>query len=293
MATTTSKKIPNTYQMRKKAIDVAAARDTFDRSFASDAFLSGYSAGPGKPRPAKLPAAIVSRIDEDGHAKLACFCLAYLLAHENAHERFDNSAYLSCLRDIRDGAKKIAQAADELTDQILRHKIETDKVEKVRAQTLHRLASALNRRFRAEVDEDHFNKLIRPKLIGNPFSDLRMTHGLSGLAALYNEAEAIREEHVRAQKQPHQQGVGTVGMRPGNKPNREQKAFILDLAALYEDVLASQPTAHDTAPGQMSPFLRFVRRVFKGFCAQSVVPVDPHAYRPPSLGTVRDILKSQ
>ena len=95
------------------------------------------------------------------------------------------------------------------------------------------------------MGEDRFDDLTSPKFIGNPLSDLRMTPGLPGIAALHNEVEAIREEYVRAQNQPKQKGVGPVGMRPGNKPNREQKTFIRDLAALYEEVLASQPTAHD------------------------------------------------
>lgn len=284
---------PNAYEMRKKAVDFAAAQLVFDRNFAFDAFSSGYSAGRGKALPKNLTAEIVDRIDRDGHARLAQLCLAFLLAHENAHEGLDKLAYLSCLRTIRDGAKMIAQAADELVEQIQRHKIETNEVEPVRAETLHRLAEALHGRFRAEMGEDQFDDLTSPKFIGNPLSDLRMTPGLPGIAALHNEVEAIREEYVRAQKQPKQKGVGPVGMRPGNKPNREQKAFIRDLAALYEEVLASQPTAHDTASGPSSPFLRFIHRIYRGFHEQSGVPVDPHGYYPPSVGTVRNVLQSR
>ena len=123
---------PNTYEMRKKAVDFAAAQLVFDRNFALDAFSSGYSAGRGKALPKNLTAAIVDRIDGYGHARLAQLCLAYLLARENAHEGLDKLAYLSCLRTIRDGAKMIAQAADELVGQIQRHKIETNEVEPVR-----------------------------------------------------------------------------------------------------------------------------------------------------------------
>ncbi len=167
--------------------------------------------------------------------------MAFLLAHENANEGLDKLAYLSCLRTIRDGAKLIAQAAEELVGQIQRHKVETDEVEPIRSETLHRLAEALHGRFRAEMAKNQFDDLISPKLIGNPLSDLRMTPGLPGIAALHNEVEAIREEYVRAQNQPKQKGVGPVGMRPGNKPNREQKTFIRDLAALYEEVRRSRP----------------------------------------------------
>lgn len=284
---------PNAYEMRKKAVDFAAAQLVFDRNFAVDAFSSGYSAGRGKALPKNLTAAIVDRIDRDGHARLAQLCLAFLLAHENANEGLDKLAYLSCLRTIRDGANMIAQAADELVGQMQRHKIETNEVEPVRAETLHRLAEALHGRFRAEMGEDQFDDLISPKLIGNPLSDLRMTPGLPGIAALHNEVESIREEYVRAQKQPRQKGVGPVGMRPGNKPNREQKAFIRDLATLYEEILASQPTAYDTASGPSSPFLRFIQRVFREFREQSEVPVDPHGYYPPSVGTVRNVLQSR
>ena len=42
---------PNAYEMRKKALGFAAAQLVFDRNFALDAFLSGYSAGRGKALP--------------------------------------------------------------------------------------------------------------------------------------------------------------------------------------------------------------------------------------------------
>ena len=284
---------PNAYEMRKKAVDFAAAQLVFDRNFALDAFSSGYSAGRGKALPKNLTAAIVDQIDENGHAKLVQFCLAYLLAHENADEGLNKLAYLSCLRTIRDGAKMIAEAADELVEQIQRHEIETNEIEPVRAETLRRLAKTLHGRFRAEIGEEQFDDLISPKSIGNPLSDLRTTPGLPGIAALHNEVEAIREEYVRAQEQPKQKGVGPVGMRPGNKPNREQKTFIRDLAGLYEDVLEAQPTAHYTASGPSSPFLRFMHRVFTEFHEQSEVPVDPHSYYSPSVGTVRNVLQSR
>lgn len=296
MASATPKKTTgrtNTYQVRKKTVDVAAAQLIFDRSFALDAFLCGYSAGRGKARPTKLTAAIVSQIDKHGHAKLARICLAYLLGHENAHEGLDNSAYLSCLRDIRDGAKKIAQAADELVNQILRHQIETGELEMVRARTFHRLASALHGRFRAEVDDDRFAELIYPKLIGNRFSDLRTTHGLSSLAALNEEAEEIRKLHVRNQKEVQRLGGANNGLRTGNKVNKERKDFVLDLAALYEQIFRIAPTASTTAPDQISPFLRFVYRVFAEFSQQSIAPVDHRAYLTPSFGTVRGILKDR
>ena len=119
---------PNAYEMRKKAVDFAAAQLVFDRNFALDAFSSGYSAGRGKALPKNLTAAIVDRIDRYGHARLAQFCLAYLLAHENADEGLNKLAYLSCLRTIRDGAKMIAEAADELVEQIQRHEIETNEI---------------------------------------------------------------------------------------------------------------------------------------------------------------------
>ena len=120
---------PNAYEMRKKAVDFAAAQLVFDRNFALDAFSSGYSAGRGKALPKYLTAAIVDRINRYGHARLAQLCLAYLLAHENAHDGLNKLAYLSCLRTIRDGAKMIAEAADELVEQIQRHEIETNEIE--------------------------------------------------------------------------------------------------------------------------------------------------------------------
>lgn len=289
----TSSVRPDAYEIRKNAVDPAAAMQIFDRSFALNAFLLGYSAGQGRSRTDRLPDEIVGRIDSAGHRTLAGFCLAFFLAHENAHERPEDTAYLSCLRAIRDGAQKIARAADELADQIRQHGADTGELELVRTRTLHQLANALHGRFRSNVGDDWYQELIGIRLIDHRFSDLAMTHGLVDCAALYNEAEAIREQHVRNREKVRQPDSKPAGMRTGNKVDRQRRSFVRDLASVYEQTLEIPPTVYSTKPSQPGPFLRFVERVFTEFCDQTAAPVDPQAYLSPSWATVRNYLKAR
>jgi hypothetical protein len=287
------------YESRKNSVDVGASEAKFSLDFATAAFSAGYTAGPGRRSSIQQPLHVQVRIEQNGHSELAHCCLAYLLAHENAHHPEEQKAYLACLRRIREGAKDIALAADELAAQFFRHLRETGEVETMRATAFYRLTDALHGEFTREIDRSPYRQNIMPRPINNQLSDHEVVHGLSGCVALFNEAERLLKEQKAAAPATCAYPAESGGMKAGNKTDIDTKAFILDLAKLFELVIQRKPTAHYSASDAKSPFMRFVDKVFDEIRTQrnSIVgervetSFDQKAYAAPSTSTVRAILR--
>lgn len=289
------------YEKRKKVVDVEASQRVFSIDFAIAAFEAGDTAGPGRKLSAPLKSGMRDRVGPAAHGQLARCCQAYVLAHENGHAPEEQRAYQRCVRRIRDGAKEIAQAADELAAQLSRHAHETGTVEARRADALIRLACSLHGDFRDATSDPLFIEKITPRRIDNRFADNNVIHGLTGCAALFDEAERILKEYVANQPAEDAELQTEVGMRTGNKSDADTEAFVLDLAELFVLVIGRQPTAHDSATGAKSPFVRFVLRVFDEILTRrnevvgerAISGFDRKAYAAPSTSTLKSILKKR
>lgn len=286
------------YENRKKVVDVQASQEIFSLEFAVAALEAGETAGRGRKPSVPSRSNIRDRIGPEPHGTLARCCLAYLLAHENAHDPEERSAYRMCLRRIRDGARETAEAADELAAQVIRHHQETGKLEARRATTLLRLAHALHGDFRNGMDEIFYREKIRPRPIGSPLSDHAVVHGLTGCTGLFNEAERILEELGAPPTTESTDPQVSVGMTPGNKTDADMEAFVIDLRNLFKSVVGRRPTANSNADGSKSPFVRFVDKVFKELREQRMSifgqalesTFDKKAFTVPSTSTLKRIL---
>lgn len=277
------------YEKRLGSIDVRAAMSIFDHSFALDAFEQGLAARRGKNGAPKLDGAALERINHGGHADLARACLSLFLSNEGFDKRPERRAYLHLIRQIRDGAQMIAAAADTLAEQARLHRQETGAPDTVREKALQDLAIALYGKLFSIADRERLRQKIALEPIDNPFAGNRVIHGLTNCAALFHEAEMIRERHRRNTKTLKAHGVSASRASPSNKADHERDAFIWDLASIYERVLCITPAAPSNT-NRTPPFMRFVQRVFREFREQAVNPIEPHSYTPPSLATVRAIL---
>lgn len=277
------------YEKRLGSIDVRAAMSIFDHSFALDAFEQGLAAKRGKNGAPKLDGAALERINHGGHADLARACLSLFLSNEGFDKRPERRAYLYLICQIRDGAQKIAAAADTLAEQARTHWQETGAPDIVREKALQDLALALYGNLLPTAGHKGARQHISLQPIDNPFAGNRVIHGLTNCAALFNEAEMIRERHRRNTKTLKAHGVSASRASPGNKADHERDAFVWDLASIYRQVLCITPAAPSNT-NRTPPFMRFVQRVFREFREQAVSPVEPHSYTPPSLATVRAIL---
>jgi hypothetical protein len=191
--------------------------------------------------------------EAQGHGDLASACMAFMLSIESAHERPDDTAYLNLVRQIRDAAKSITSAADELTDQAARHERETKFYEQMRGRALHRMAQALHERWIPFVCKHEFLLQTVPQPIANPLAGGRWSHGLS-CAALYDEADTILKNHEQITAEIRQSGLST--MTKGKRTDHERDAFIRELATIYQQILGSKPSAREDSDGNPSPFMR-------------------------------------
>ncbi|MBA2933882.1 hypothetical protein HZF05_07185 [Sphingomonas sp. CGMCC 1.13654] len=273
------------YDQRKVTVDGDAAEVVFDRHFALGSFKQAMP--PGTP----LPPETIERIRRGAHLDLARCCLAYLLTVENAPDKPEQTAFLACIRRIRDAAREMAIAADTLADQFVRHEGETGTPELVRENALSRLAFALHGRFHVAGHEAAYISALLPRRINNPFSGNRATHGLTDCVAVYNEATAIIAEYRKCVFRDQPGGARNRGMQSGNRPNRDRQAFIRDLADIYRHVTGRVPKApnNDKKP---APFVRFVTHVFDEIASQDLVLLDRYAIQPPSVDVIRTVLKN-
>lgn len=280
------------YEQRLGSVDIRAAMSIFDRSFALDAFEQGLAAKRGKNGAPKLDGAALERFNHGGHADLARACLSLFLSNEGFDKRPGRRAYLHLIRQIRDGAQMIAAAADTLAEQARSHRQETGAPDAVREKALQDLALALYGNLLPIVDRERLRQKIALEPIDNPFAGNRVIHGLTNCAALFNEAEMIRDRHRRNTTALKVHGVSESRASPSNKADHERDAFIWDLASIYNEVLRLMPAAPSNTD-RKPPFMRFVERVFRELREQTVSPIEPHSYMPPSLATVRAILKGR
>lgn len=279
---------PTAYELRKKVVDLSAAQLTFERKFAQEAFeLGALSRSNGE---IKLTQRVDDLIDREGHTDLARSCLAYLLSTESGHERLEKTGFLVLVRQIRDAAETITLAANELTDQLVRHRRETGYNEELRAWALEVMAKALHSEWRPLVHWREFEHRTAPMPIDSPLADGQWTHGLMSCASLYNKADEILKDREIINQQMRHGGMSV--MASGNRADHERDAFLRDLAEIYERVFERKASAREDKNGEPSPFMRFVHRVFKEIPATHD-HVDPKRYRPPSSATVRAILQSR
>ena len=279
---------PTAYELRKRVVDPATAKMIFDRDFALAAFGVGVPGRQSPDRRVVITQSAADLIEKVGHADLAWSCLAFLLSIESGHERLEETGFLALIRQIRDAAATITLAADELTDQLVRHDRETGYYEQLRGRALYHMALALHGRWARFVPPAEFMLQTIPKRDDNPLSDGRWQHGLS-LAGLYNEADNILKNYERISEEMQRGGMSVVAS--GNRADHERDAFVRDLAEIYERVFERKPSGRDAKNGMPSPFVRFVNCVFKEFPATH--DVDLRRYRPPSSGTVRTILAAR
>ena len=280
------------YEKRLGSVDIRAAMSIFDRSFALDAFGQGLPAKRGKNGTPKLDGATLERINRSGHAHLARACLSLLLSNEGSDKRPERRALLHLIRQIRDGAEQIVAAADTLAEQARAHRQETGAPDIVREGALQDLALALYGNLLPIADRERLLQQITLRPVDNPFSGNRFIHGLTNCAALFNEAETIRKRHRQNTRIIKMNGVSELRASPGNKADYERDAFIRDLAEIYEHVTRLTPAAPNKTD-RKPPFMRYIERVFREFRAQTVSPIEPHSYMPPSIATVRAILNQR
>ncbi|QSR17433.1 hypothetical protein [Novosphingobium sp. KA1] len=277
---------PTAFELRKKIVDPVAAREIFKRDFAMAAFNAGAPGRKGSDVEAEMTVAAAYLVDAQGHGELASACMAFMLSIESAHQRPEDTAYLNLVRQIRDAAKSITLAADELTDQAARHGRETGYYEQMRGRALHHMAQALHERWIPFVSEPDFILQTIPGPIDNAFAGGQWSHGLS-CSALYDEADAILKNHEQITTEIRQSGLSA--MAKGKRADHERDAFIRELAMIYQHILGSKPAAREDGDGHPSPFMRFVARVYGEF--GSVYDIDRNRYVQPSSGTVRSILE--
>ena len=276
-------KAATAYEKRKVMVDIYAAEAEFDRHFALAAFRQAMPSGEALSRDT------LEQIRRGGQSDLAICSMAYLLTVENAPDRPEQTAFLACIRRIRDAAREMASAADTLADQLVRHEGETGMPELLRENALSRLAFALHGRFHVPGHESAYLSALLPKPIGNPFAGDRVTHGLTDCAAVYNEANAIIAEYRESVGAAQAGGARLRGMRTGNRSNRERQAFIRDLADIYRQVIGKAPKAPNDDE-KRAPFVRFVTRVFAAMAEQDLVLLDRNAFQPPSVHVIRTAL---
>ena len=295
------------YELRKGGVDRGAAESLFSQGFATSAFEAALRPSRENSRTSELPQTIRSWIVQQGRTSLATACLTYMLAVEIPQDRLDDGSFVGLVRQIKDGATKIAEAANLLARQAMTHFEETGEDERVRLSALRQLAWALNGAFGSE-DDGNFAGQMLPRRICNRFAGLEMTHGLSNCLRLANSAENfLADYNARAKARPgsrtSQAGdtkSGTLAMAKGRRPNKDRDVFLEDLAIIYERGVLRKAKANSgsfTSGGAPSPFTRFVRRVFQELQVityQIIIDRDQafdSRFETPSVDAIRDALK--
>lgn len=298
------KGFPTNYELRKPIIDLRAAKALFSQTFLTAAFEAGAHRSRSKTQDSSTqqPSNLALRrwINKEGHDAVARACLAYALALEHQIDRPAETKFEDLLRQIAHGATRIAQAADTLAAQLLTHYQESGQVDRLRAEALYRLGHALQGGFDEGVGS--FEPSLVPRLGGHPLGGLDMKHGLANCVMLADRAERVLEDYrawakiVRAAP-PARRGATaskpkTLPMKSGKRPNRDRDAFIEDLAAIYERGSGYQAKANrgSSTNGDVSPFVRFVERVFHELRAQSYLPNDDR-FGAPTVDAIRAALK--
>lgn len=279
-----------TYELRKINVDRQAAKALFSRDFARSAFEAGSPLQRGKGAPAPLSQETQRWVTRQGHEALAIACLAYFFVVESRFPRPDDRSFVGLVRQIQESATKIVKAADELAQQISSHHEESGQIDKVRFGVLEQLAWALNGSFYF-ADHDEFEQQMRPHRNVSQFG-IRMTHGLSNCAKLANAAEHFLSDYAKYAKVVREEGASpALPMKKGRRPDRDRDEFVHDLETVYECLFPGKANANrgtGTRSRAVSPFVRFVGRVFDELQARSYHPRDGR-YKTPSVDALREI----
>ncbi|MAC11327.1 MAG: hypothetical protein CMN74_03685 [Sphingorhabdus sp.] len=283
MQTPTNVSTKTAYE-QKKSITRGEATEIFDKHFAIGAFKIAQRSNQ------TLSSTIKKNIRKFGHKDLAKYCMAYLMAVETKPKKPENAEFLRLIREIRDGSKAIAQAADALTHQMVQHEIKTGQSEPLRFQALYDLADALNRSFHFTLHEDEYDAVITPRRISHAIASYHGTHGLKGCSSLYNKAIHIINENSVKSDTRDKRGSSDKGMKPGAKVNRDLMQFIRDLGDVYRKVSNKTPAAANNEDKPV-PFVRFVHYVFEGILTESDFLGEPRNFGLPSPHVIRTALK--
>ncbi|WP_338501105.1 hypothetical protein V6R86_00375 [Sphingomonas kaistensis] len=259
------------YELRKRSVDPEAAAIIFSQDFATKAFEEGLhnsrrpsEAKANRPR---LPADVVSWIAVEGRQTLAYACLAYLFAFEMKTDVSEDRSFVGLIRQVRDGAKQIAVAADTLADQLQRHHRETGAIDPVRNRALIELAASLNAEVLSAED-------LLPSPEGGFLHGVTLRHGLRNCRRLADHADDFLDRYRTYAEIMRAEGKKALEMQTGNRTDADRDAFIEDLAAIYKQAIGKDAKAREgsgTTGHAPAPFVRFVRYVFselKNICSQ-------------------------
>jgi len=295
------------YEIRKAYVDQEAAGTLFSQAFTRSAFEAALRPPRENGASSELSQSIRSWIVHEGRPALATACLTYMLAVEIPGDRLDDPSFVGLVRQIKDGATKIAEAANQLARQAATHFEETGEYDGVRLNALWQLAWALNGAFGSEDDGNFVGQML-PRRADNQLTGLAMNHGLSNCGWLANSAENfLTEYNARAKaragsRKSHVGGTqsGALPMAKGRRSNKDRDAFLEDLAIIYERGLSRKAKANSgsfTSGGAPSPFTRFIQRVFEELQVITYQIFTDRGqaldsrFETPSVDAIRDALK--
>lgn len=285
------------YSLRKAKVDKNTAIVLFNQDFTTKAFEEGFhlKGGPhlsGSERP-RFPPPFLSWLNFGGKQQLAVACYAYLLTFGLRDDRPDSAAFESLVREIQQGAERVAYAADEIANQINRHLKSKGELEPIRYAALQEMSASIS------GSVVHLDNLTSPKglrIAGDPIH----THGLSSCKRLAETANSFLERYRAHARSERAAGQRVLQMDPGRPADRDLDDFIADLARVYSDGLKAAgyadkvPNARDSgsaARPSPAPFRRFVVRVFEELADKDLEPATdriPTRWKAPSS----DVLKA-
>jgi hypothetical protein len=161
------------------------------------------------------------------------------------------------LSQIRGGATRALQAADELMRQALEPRERGLDPDLSRLTVLRRLSRALCLGHIAPELRDQIEPECQPRELHNPFRPPLRDNGLKPLASLRREAIAIREEAAASAKLAARKTAG-------RRVDAVMRSFVLELAHIYRDVAGKKPAAHGGNPASRdvapSLFVQFMEK---------------------------------
>ncbi|TFI57501.1 hypothetical protein E2493_14950 [Sphingomonas parva] len=286
-----------TYQFYKLHADVEAARELVSQDFVTKAFKAGAHKPRGRQSPGAegqaLPAELISWILREGRTRVAIACDAYILASHWRPERPDDTSFVRLIEQIHAGARQIDLAATALANQIRQHRRETGELDHVRKDAFLTLTIALNDGYAFYDDLDGIPYETMP---GDAVADGERVfqHGLDNCRRLAHAAEEVLAEHRRTAAILRQRGERVLAMKSGRRPNRLRAEFLGDLAAIYQDGLGKLPSANrgsEANEGALSPFARFVTRIFDKFQEPQIRTMLADPQPTPSIDAIETALK--